>query len=37
MKLRPLMLVSEQGWSDPGPPPAEEITPPAQWVDRPED
>jgi len=36
MKLRPLMLVSEQGWSDPGPPPAAEITPPAEWVERPE-
>jgi ferredoxin len=35
MKVRPLMLVSEQGWSDPGPAPEPVITPPPEWVERP--
>jgi len=32
MTVRPLMLVSEQGWPDPGPLPAPEITPEPEWV-----
>jgi ferredoxin len=35
LRVRPLMLVSEQGWSDPGPTPEAEITPPPEWVERP--
>jgi hypothetical protein len=31
----PLMLVPEQGWSDPGPAPAPEIEPPPEWTERP--
>lgn len=34
-RVKPLMLVPEQGWSDPGPPPAAEIEPPPEWTDRP--
>ena len=33
--VRPLMLVPEQGWSDPGPPPAADIEPPPEWTERP--
>lgn len=36
MELRVLMRVSEQGWSDPGPPPEATITPPPQWINIPE-
>lgn len=35
LAVRPLMLVPEQGWSDPGPPPAPAIEPPPEWIDRP--
>lgn len=35
LAVRPLMLVPEQGWSDPGPPPAPSIEPPPEWIDRP--
>lgn len=31
MTVEPLMRVSEQGWSDPGPEPAEEIEPDPAW------
>ena len=34
MTVRPVMLVSEQGWSDPGPPPEPEITPEPVWIDK---
>lgn len=37
MTVRPLMFVSEQGWSDPGPPPEEQITPEPVWGKKPED
>lgn len=36
MRVRVLMRVSEQAWSDPGPPPAETITPEPEWADEPE-
>ena len=36
MKLKVLMRTAEQGWSDPGPPPAPEITPPPEWTGFPE-
>lgn len=32
MQVRPVMLQSEQGWPDPGPPPEEEITPEPLWT-----
>ncbi len=32
MTVKPLMLVSEQTWDDPGPPPAPEITPEPEWT-----
>jgi ferredoxin len=32
MKVRPVMLQSEQGWPDPGPPPEEQITPEPEWI-----
>jgi ferredoxin len=32
MELRPLMRVSEMGWSDPGPPPAVVVEPAAEWL-----
>lgn len=32
MTVRPVMLQSEQGWPDPGPPPEEEITPEPLWT-----
>jgi ferredoxin len=32
MRVRPLMLVSEQEWSDGGPPPEEQITPEPEWT-----
>lgn len=35
LRVRPLMLVPEQGWSDPGPPPAAAIEPPPEWTERP--
>ncbi len=35
MTVRPVMLVSEQGWSDPGPEPAPEITPEPVWGKKP--
>ncbi len=35
MTVRPLMRVSTEGWSDPGPRPADDITPPAEWVEAP--
>ncbi len=35
MTVRPLLLVSEQGWSDPGPEPEEEITPEPVWGKKP--
>lgn len=31
MHVKPLMTVSEQGWSDPGPAPEETVTPEAVW------
>lgn len=31
MHVKPLMLVSEQGWSDPGPEPEETVTPESIW------
>jgi ferredoxin len=33
MTVRPLLLASEQGWPDAGPPPEATITPPAEWVE----
>lgn len=33
MSLKPLMLQSEQGWSDPGPEPAPHIEPAPEWID----
>jgi ferredoxin len=33
MTVRPLMLVSEQGWPDGGAEPAPEITPEPEWVE----
>lgn len=36
MELKVLMRVADQGWSDPGPPPSEEITPDATWISFPE-
>jgi ferredoxin len=33
MTVRPLLLASEQGWPDPGPPPEATITPPPEWVE----
>ncbi len=35
MTLKPLMTVTEMGWSDPGPPPEETVTPIPDWVDSP--
>ena len=35
LRVRPLMLVPEQGWSDPGPAPAPAIEPPPEWTERP--
>jgi ferredoxin len=32
MRVRPVMLQSEQGWSDPGPPPEPQITPEPVWT-----
>lgn len=32
MRVRPVMLQSEQGWPDPGPPPEPEITPEPVWT-----
>ncbi|HEX6200328.1 MAG TPA: (2Fe-2S)-binding protein, partial [Thermoanaerobaculia bacterium] len=32
MRVRPVMLQSEQGWPDPGPPPEERITPEPVWT-----
>ena len=32
MRVEPLMLVSEQGWSDGGPEPEDEITPAPEWT-----
>lgn len=34
MTLRPLMTVSEMGWSDPGPDSEETVTPIPDWVER---
>lgn len=31
MHVKPLMRVSERGWDDPGPTPAEEVEPEAAW------
>lgn len=33
MTVKPVFLVSEQGWPDPGSPPEPQITPPAEWVE----
>lgn len=32
MSVEPLMRVSEMGWSDPGPPPEETVTPEPEWL-----
>lgn len=34
MKVRPVMLQSEQGWPDPGPPPEPEVTPEPVWTSK---
>lgn len=34
MTVRPVMLVSEQPWEDPGPEPAKEITPEPVWTSK---
>jgi ferredoxin len=34
MAVRPLVRVAEQPWTDPGPPPAAEITPEPEWTTR---
>lgn len=34
MRVKPLMLGSEQGWPDTGPEPATEITPTPEWVEK---
>ena len=34
MTLKPLMMVEEMGWSDPGPPPEETVTPIPDWIER---
>lgn len=34
MRVKPLMLGSEQGWPDTGPEPDAEITPTPEWVER---
>ena len=34
VKVRPVLLQSEQGWPDPGPPPEERITPEPVWTSR---
>lgn len=34
MRVRPVMLQSEQGWPDPGPPPEERITPEPRWIQK---
>ncbi len=36
MNVEPLMRVSTMGWTDPGPTPAETVTPEPEWIDRPE-
>ena len=36
MTVEPLMRVSTMGWTDPGPPPAETITPEPEWTERPD-
>jgi len=33
MTLKPLMIVSEMGWSDPGESPEETVTPIPDWID----
>ncbi len=33
MTLKPLMMVEEMGWSDPGPPPEETVTPIPDWIE----
>lgn len=33
--VEPLMVVSAMGWTDPGPPPEETVTPEPEWMDRP--
>lgn len=33
MRVKPLMLASEQGWPDPGKQPEEEITPEPEWLE----
>lgn len=35
MRVKPLMRVSEEGWSDGGPEPEEQITPEPEWVEAP--
>jgi ferredoxin len=32
MRVRPVLLQSEQGWPDPGPPPEQQITPEPVWI-----
>lgn len=32
MTVKPLMTVAQMGWSDPGPPPEETITPIPDWI-----
>lgn len=34
MKVRPMMLVSEQSWDDPGPEPETTVTPEPVWTDK---
>jgi len=34
MRVRPVMLQSEQGWPDPGPPPEPRITPEPVWIQK---
>ncbi len=33
MTVKPLMMVEEMGWSDPGPPPEETVTPIPDWIE----
>lgn len=33
MEVRPLMTLQSEGWADTGPPPAEAIEPPPEWLD----
>ncbi len=33
MTIQPLMMVEEMGWSEPGPPPEETVTPIPDWIE----